>query len=126
MRSEIKAFGKKYRYVSKKGIEFSPQENQHKAIKNMKELEERLDDTDFVCIKSRKVKWDPSRYLKVMDKSGRHVILDTYFNGDSETIRTKQSVEYDVKGLERDVDSVIRKLNKKNNNEESGKCYTCR
>jgi hypothetical protein len=110
MDKKIQAFGKEFGVVHQKPVEYKPVEDSIKAIENMKELEQRLDELGFQCLIPRSVKWDPKKYVKIMNEVGRYVTLDTYFDGPRETIRLKQSVNYQISGLEQDVNFVMAHL----------------
>lgn len=113
MKYSIKQHGQEYAFVSKQGVEFKPVVDQYKAMDNLKQLEEKLAALGFQCLQPRALKFDPSSFLKVTDESGRYVTLATYFSGSKETIRQKQSVAYDIAGLEKDVEEIIAELSKK-------------
>lgn len=120
--STIKAYQKKYKLVSIENIEFRPKKESSKAHCDMDEFEKILSDIKFSCIEPRTVWWLESKYIKIMDKSGRYVTIDAYFNGSRETIRSYHSVNYNISGLEEDVLPVINKIHMQSRN----KAYSCR
>jgi len=122
MEKIIKSHEQEYKFVQIKGQEYAPVSDQFEANKNMANLESLLASNGFECTQKREIKWDPAKYVKIVDESGRYIELEIYFSGPKETIRRKQSVNYDIKGLERDVKFAIDQINEK----PLGKCYTCR
>ena len=122
MKTTIEFLGMEYNYVSQEGVEFRPQAPEMQAINNMKQLEMILESQGFHCIESREIKWDTSTYIKIIDPSGKYVLLQAYFSGAKETIRQKQSVNYNISGIGKDVENLVAKIN---DSYEPG-CLTCR
>ena len=122
MKENIISIGRLYKYISREEVEYSPVEDQSAAMDSMKKLEKRLTDLNFKCTKNRETKWDPKEYLSIMGSDGRFVLIKTYFSGSKDTIREKQSVNYDIAGLEEDIDLVMKRIEM-----EGGVIhYTCR
>ena len=123
MELKIEAFGSEYKYIQSTRNEFNPTEDYCNASENVVSLNERLKSIGFFCIGSKDVKYDRSVFVKIMDLSGRFIIVETYLKEEKEISRKQQSIVYDIWGLEDDVKQSIKKIN--DEPIQSG-AYTCR
>jgi len=123
MELKIEAFGIEHNFIHSTQNEFNPIEDHCQASENAASLNERLKSIGFFCISSKDVKYARSVFVKIMNLSGRFIIVEAYLKEEKETSRKQQSIVYDIWGLEDDVKQAIRQIN--NEPLQSG-AYTCR
>lgn len=123
MELEIEAFGSKHIFIHSTQNKFSLIEDHCNASENLSSLNERLKSIGFFCIGPKDVKYARSVFVKIMNLSGKFIIVEAYLKEGKETSRKQQSIVYDIWGLEDDVKQAIRQIN--NEPIQSG-AYTCR